>query len=148
MLLLFLAMLSTASDASFVFVRKREIWLVSSHHRKVCYSYEFLIAERSKKRNKNRQISTINNHISSHLHRYNNRIRERESKFKQSIYTHTRARIHKVQKWFLNEVKEEVKEENGCESFESRTGKRRSESESPRAREASKWVTREQLLYY
>jgi len=43
----------------------------------------------------------------------------------------------------LNEVKEEVKEENGCESLESRTGKRRSESESPRAREASKWVTRE-----
>ena len=41
------------------------------------------------------------------------------------------------------EVKEEVKEENGCESLESRTGKRRSESESPRAREASKWVTRE-----
>jgi hypothetical protein len=49
----------------------------------------------------------------------------------------------------LNEVKEEeVKEENGCESLESRTGKRRSESESPRAREASKWVTREPYYYY
>lgn len=57
MLLLFLGILSsTASDASFVFVRKREIWLVSiAPPQSLLFLLVFNTAERSKKRNKNRR---------------------------------------------------------------------------------------------